>query len=57
LVKDGKDLPRVIRTIETALAAGDKRVKVEMPKMLPDKVTSRRCGHPRETPRNFALFI
>jgi restriction endonuclease len=42
--KDGKMLQRLIRSIESALAAGNATVKVEMEKRIPDKVT----GQPRE---------
>jgi hypothetical protein len=42
--KDGKALQRLIRSIESALAAGNTTVKVEMEKRFPDKVT----GKPRE---------
>jgi hypothetical protein len=42
--KDGKVLQRLIRSIESALAAGDTSIRVEMGKRFPDKVT----GKPRE---------
>jgi hypothetical protein len=41
---DGKTLQRLIRSIESALAAGNTNVRVEMGKLFPDKVT----GKPRE---------
>jgi hypothetical protein len=43
--KDGRDLQRLIRAIEGALSGGNKSVKVEMPKRLPDKVTGEMREH------------
>jgi predicted helicase len=42
---DGKALQRLIRAIESALAAGNETVKVEMSKRLPDKVTGKLREH------------
>jgi hypothetical protein len=45
MAKDGQNLQRLIRAIEGALAAGDKKVKIEMPKYLPDKITGEMREH------------
>jgi hypothetical protein len=43
MTKDGKDLQRLIRIIESARAAG-KEIAIESPKFFPDRIT----GRPRE---------
>jgi hypothetical protein len=43
--KDGRDLQRLIRVIEEVLSTGNKSVKIDMPKMLPDKVSGEMREH------------
>lgn len=43
--KDGKALQRLIRSIESALAAGNTSIRVEMEKRFPDKVTGKLREH------------
>jgi len=42
---DGKTLQRLIRSIESALAAGNTNIRVEMGKLFPDKVTGKWREH------------
>jgi hypothetical protein len=44
MAKDGKDLQRLIRIIESARAAG-KEIAIESPKFFPDRITGRQREH------------